>query len=348
MTADTVRTVTGDVPADTLGVVNSHDHLFLTTPALPGDELQGYGDARRELLDFGTAGGKTVIQWTPRGLRRGLPGLRTLSQTTDTLIVAATGRHRCELYGPENPVANARAEELAGMFIDDVHEQRCGLIKVGTGYRGMNAFERESVQAAAVAHHATGAPVAVHLERGTAGHDVLEAFRAEGIAPDSLILGHIGRNPDPFYVVDLAQSGAFLALDGPSAENHLTDWRLMPLIQELAAAGHLAQLLLGADTTNAHAQGVFGGPGMSGLLRRTRNDIERHLGPEVANSIFVSAPRLAWRQRSAKIEQYRGRESAGTSAELVDLSGADPRRRDYGSRSRATSANSAPTAGPLT
>lgn len=348
MTAHTVRTLTGDVPADTLGVVNSHDHLFLTTPALPGDELQGYDDARRELLDFGMAGGKTVIQWTPRGLRRGLPGLRTLSQTTDTLIVAATGRHRRELYGPENPVAKASAGELAGMFIDDVHQQRCGLIKVGAGYRGMNAFERESVEAAAVAHHATGAPIAVHLERGSAGHEVLEAFLAEGIAPDSLILGHIGRNPDPYYVEDLAQSGVFLTLDGPSAENHLTDWRFMPLIQELVAAGRLAQLLLGADTTKARAQGVFGGPGMGGLLRRTKNDIERHLGSEVVHSIFVSAPRLAWRQRSAKIEQYRGRQSAGTSAEPVDLSGADPRRRDDGSRSRATSANSGTTAGPLT
>lgn len=307
MTADIVRTLTGDVPADTLGVVNSHDHLFLATPALPGDELQEYDDARRELLDFGAVGGKSVVQWTPRGLRRGLPGLRTLSRTTDTLIVAATGRHRRELYGPENPVANASAEELAGMFIDDVHHQRCGLIKVGTGYRGMNAFERESVQAAAVAHHATGAPIAVHLERGTAGHEVLEAFRAESIAPDSLVLGHTGRNPDPYYVVDLAQSGAFLTLDGPSAENHLTDWRLMPLIQKLAEAGHLGQLLLGADTTTARALGVFGGPGMGGLLRRTKSDLERHLGPDIAHSIFVSTPRLAWRLRSAKIEQCRDR-----------------------------------------
>lgn len=30
----------------------------------------------------------------------------------------------------------------------DVHQQRCGLIKLGTGYRGMNAFERERVAAA--------------------------------------------------------------------------------------------------------------------------------------------------------------------------------------------------------
>lgn len=346
MTAPTVRTLTGDVPADRLGVVNSHDHLFLATPALPGDELQDYDAARRELLDFATAGGTTVIQWTPRGLRRGLRWLRTLSQTTDNLIVAATGRHRRELYGPGNPVANAKAGELAGMFIDDVHQQRCGLIKVGTGYRGMNAFERESVKAAAVAHHATGVPIAVHLEGGTAGHEVLDAFMAEGVAPDSLILGHIGRNPDPYYAGDLAQSGAFLTLDGPSAENHLTDWQLMPLIQKLVAAGHLAQLLLGADTTKARAQGVLGGPGMGGLLRRTKNDIERHLGSEVVHSIFVSAPRVAWQQRSAKIEHYRGKESASTSAELVDLSGTDPGRRDYGSLSRATSANSAPTSGP--
>ncbi len=39
MTDAEVMTVTGRMPASKLGVVDAHDHLFLRSPALSGDEL---------------------------------------------------------------------------------------------------------------------------------------------------------------------------------------------------------------------------------------------------------------------------------------------------------------------
>ncbi|WP_405702537.1 hypothetical protein [Streptomyces sp. NBC_01383] len=67
----TVRTVLGDVPAGDLGVCDAHDHLFLRSPLLPGQELADREEAAQRLRSFRGFGGGTVVQWTPHGLGAG-------------------------------------------------------------------------------------------------------------------------------------------------------------------------------------------------------------------------------------------------------------------------------------
>ncbi|TSB30101.1 hypothetical protein FNJ62_08440 [Streptomyces benahoarensis] len=59
-----------------------------------------------------------------------------------------------------------------------------------------------------------------------------------------------------------AETGAFLAFDGPSRAHHATDRRLPDALRSLADAGHGAQLLLGGDTTTAGARSVSDEPGI--------------------------------------------------------------------------------------
>ncbi|MYX99604.1 phosphotriesterase, partial [Streptomyces sp. SID486] len=47
-----VRTVLGDVRPQDLGVCDAHDHLFLRSPQLPGQELDDARAARAELAAF--------------------------------------------------------------------------------------------------------------------------------------------------------------------------------------------------------------------------------------------------------------------------------------------------------
>ncbi|WP_240773519.1 hypothetical protein [Plantibacter sp. M259] len=77
-----IRTVLGDIDPATAGVVDSHDHLFLRTPVLAGEDLVDEPDATTAVERFAAAGGRTVVQWTPRGLGRGLPALRRISAST--------------------------------------------------------------------------------------------------------------------------------------------------------------------------------------------------------------------------------------------------------------------------
>jgi phosphotriesterase-related protein len=295
-----IRTVLGDVAE--LGVTNSHDHLFLASPRLPGQELDDVEAAFLELQRFSRAGGRAVVQWTPHGMNQRLADLPELSRRSGVAIVAATGLHQAQHYDPEF-LANAlpRLEEL---FVTDITEHRCALIKVAGGFHGLDPHAVHTMTAAARAHHATGVPVSVHLELGTAALDVLDLLCGKlEVPPHRVILGHLNRFPDRWVHRRAAEAGAFLAFDGPSRANHATDWQTPTLLSDLADAGFSSRLLLGGDTTTAAARGV---PGMAYLLTHLRP----RLGPELASRVFVKNPERAFACSSPPGSSHRP-DSAG-------------------------------------
>ncbi|MEU5434217.1 phosphotriesterase [Streptomyces sp. NPDC020719] len=284
-----VRTVRGDVPATELGVVDSHDHLFIRSPQLPGKELDDVREAGARLAAFRDLGGGTVIQWTPHGMGRKADQLPTLSERLGVHVVAATGMHQAAHYFPES-LAALRGS-LAGLFVREITEGihgsgvRAGLIKVAGGFHGLDEHARLTMRAAAKAHRRTGAAIAVHLELGTGALDVLDLLCGElEVAPDRVILGHLNRSPDFTAHRQAAEAGAYLAFDGPSRANHATDWRMPDAIGALADAGHADRLLLGGDTVTPDT------PGMPHLLRRVRPRLELTLGKELVERILIGNP----------------------------------------------------------
>jgi phosphotriesterase-related protein len=288
------RAVTGDVPAEDLGLTNAHDHLMFASPVLAGSELNDVPAARTELQRFRAAGGRTVVQWTPAGLGRRLADVALLSRRTDVTVIAATGRHRAVHYPAE--AADETTDELTVRFVRDIEvaDLPAGLIKVGTGFHHLDDFEKASLDAAGVAAMLTSVPVAVHLELGTAGDLVVDRLRATGLPTNRIVLGHVGRHPDRGYHRELAETGAFLCFDGPSRANHRSDWRTLESIGELASAGRLQQLLIGGDTTTGVARSLEDGPGMPGLITGTLARIGRELGPETVEAITVGNPARAF------------------------------------------------------
>ncbi|MGW2185826.1 phosphotriesterase family protein [Streptomyces sp. NPDC001719] len=287
-----VRTVLGDLPAGELGVCDAHDHLFLRSPLLPGQELDDRDAAAAELRAFRELGGGTVVQWTPRGMGRRRAELPGLARETGVRIVAATGLHQAAHYEPG--VLERIGAGLAEAFVADLTTApvRAGLIKVAGGFHGLDAHARLTMAAAAKAHHATGATVAVHLELGTGALDVLDLLCGEfEVPPGKVVLGHLGRCPDTRTHLRAARAGAFLAFDGPSRAHHATDWRLFDALAALAEAGHADRVLLGGDTTTAAARG---GPGMPYLLRTLRPALAKELGEDFVTSVFVDNPARAF------------------------------------------------------
>ncbi|MFE9836717.1 phosphotriesterase [Streptomyces sp. NPDC005551] len=294
-----VRTVLGDVLPGQLGVCDAHDHLFFGSPRLPGQELCDAASARAELAAFREQGGASVVQWTPYGLGRRAADLPLLSRDTGVHVVAATGLHQAEHYAPE--LLTGLRGRLAEVFVAELTRGigttrvRAGLIKVAGGFHALDAHARWTVTAAAEAHHATGAPVAVHLELGTGALDVLDLLCGElGVPPHRVILGHLNRSPDPVVQRQAAEAGAYLAFDGPSRAHHATDWRMPDAVRALAEAGFGHRLLLGGDTTTAGARSVNGGPGMPYLLRRVRPRLEVALGRELVERVLVENPGRAF------------------------------------------------------
>ncbi|MEV6015057.1 MULTISPECIES: phosphotriesterase [unclassified Streptomyces] len=299
-----VRTVLGDVRPEDLGVCDAHDHLFFASPRLAGQELWDRSAAGAELAAFRAQGGGAVVQWTPYGLGRRAADLPPVSRDAGVHVVAATGLHQAAHY-TDQLLSEIRGR-LAGVFVAELTTGigttgvRAGLIKVAGGFHALDAHARWTMAAAAEAHHATGAPIAVHLELGTGALDVLDLLCGElGVPAHRVILGHLNRSPDLVVQREAAASGAYLAFDGPSRANHATDWRMPDAVRALADAGFGDRLLLGGDTTTAAARSVDGGPGMPYLLRRVRPRLELALGKELVDRILTEnagrAFAVAWR-----------------------------------------------------
>ncbi|MGX1564081.1 phosphotriesterase family protein [Streptomyces sp. NPDC055506] len=294
-----IRTVLGDVAPEDLGVCDAHDHLFFGSPRLPGQELRSVAAARAELAAFRERGGGAVVQWTPYGLGRRAADLPPLSRETGVHVVAATGLHQAVHYD-EDTLAGLRGR-LADVFVSELTEGigvsgvRAGLVKVAGGFHALDAHARWTMEAAAEAHHATGAAVAVHLELGTGALDVLDLLCGElGVPPHRVVLGHLNRSPDLVVHRQAAESGCYLAFDGPSHAHHATDWRMPDAVRALADAGFGDRVLLGADTTTAAARSVGGGPGMPYLLRRVRPRLVQAVGEDLVERILTENPGRAF------------------------------------------------------
>ncbi|MER5393298.1 phosphotriesterase, partial [Saccharopolyspora sp. NPDC002686] len=217
----TVRTVLGDVPAQELGRTDYHEHLFQVTPLLPGDELDDEQRSGQEAQHLREAGIEAMVEATPIGLGRDPAGMARIAERTGLHVIATTGAHRQAHYPDDHPLLAGTEDELAERFtadlvtgMSDVDGVRAGLLKAGIGYWSITAFEHRVLAAVAAAHAATGAPVMVHLEHGSATFEVLDELGSHGVRADRVVLAHADRNPDPGLHAELCAAGAYLGYDG--------------------------------------------------------------------------------------------------------------------------------------
>ncbi|HZO33787.1 MAG TPA: hypothetical protein VFB17_01800 [Gaiellaceae bacterium] len=289
-----VRTVLGDIRPEELGPCDAHEHLFLDTPAQPGEEFLDREKAVEEAQTLVDAGGRALVDWTPLGLGRDLDGLAHVARATRLNVVAATGLHRDAHYTADDAYRTAPLDELARTFIDEL-AGRCGVVKVGASYHHLTPFEQKAFEAAAAAHAETGAPVCVHTQHGTMGLALVERLAALGVQPASIVLAHVDRNPDAGEHAETAATGATLQLDGPGRTKYWPDSTILRLIADLAERGHADRLLLGGDTGRRSMLRAYGGgPGLDYVFARFRPRLARELGPDLAERIFVANPARAF------------------------------------------------------
>jgi 5-phospho-D-xylono-1,4-lactonase len=292
-----VRTVGGDIAPEALGACDAHEHLFLVTPAQPGDEFADVEKAVEEATHLREVGADALVDWTPIGLGRDLAGLRSVAEATGLHVVAATGLHRELHYAADDPLRREGAEERAARFVADVldGDVRCGIVKTGAGYHSLSPFERTTIEAGAETHARTGVPIGVHTEHGTMGLELVELLGSLGVPAESVILAHVDRNPDPGEHAETAAAGAWLQLDGPGRTKYWPDSVILELIGALAERGCADRLLLGGDTGRRSMLRAYGGgPGLDYVFRRFKPRLERELGTELSERIFVANPAHAF------------------------------------------------------
>ncbi len=315
----TVQTVLGRVPADRLGAVDYHDHLFHASPLLPGDDIDDEDRSRVEAESLAASGFATLMDPTPIGLGRRPEAVARISAATGLKVVAATGLHRQAHYLADDPLRRLSVEDRAAVFereltlgqlADDAQLRAgrpvaelsvatgpdggpviAGFIKTGIDYWRISGFERATLEAAAIAHSATGAPIMVHLEYCTAAHELLDLLHADGVEPASVVLAHADRDPDPELHLDLIARGAYLGYDGMARPKGVSEKVLLELAEAVVAGGGGHRLLLGADVARGTRYLAYGGmPGLEYLGLRYLPRLRRRIGDQALDDLVTTNP----------------------------------------------------------
>jgi phosphotriesterase-related protein len=127
------------------------------------------------------------------------------------------------------------------------------------------------------------------------GLALVERLERLGVPPASVVLAHVDRNPDAGEHAETAATGAWLQLDGPGRTKYWPDSTILTLIADLAERGHAGRLLLGGDTGRRSMFRAYGGgPGMDYVFARFKPRLERELGAELSEQIFVRNPARAF------------------------------------------------------
>ncbi|MEO6349445.1 MAG: hypothetical protein ABIP53_02240 [Candidatus Limnocylindrales bacterium] len=297
-------TVTGAIDVQRLGVVDSHDHIFLRSPAMPGQEMEDFDAAAEEVHDARASGIATIVELTPIGLGRRPDLLRKVSETTGVAIVGATGFHRDAHYRYDHWVYSATDETLVermvadieqGMHPSDWHDEgapldaaRAGVIKIGASYHHLSRHERRRLEAAAAASVRGGVSIVCHAEIGTYGAEIADALIGAGVAARRIILAHMDRNPDADAHADLLDRGLFLVYDTPGRIKYRPDNVLLDLVAALVERGYGDQLLLGLDLgSREYFRSYAGGPGMGYLMRTFVPRLEKRIGSDATRAMLV-------------------------------------------------------------
>jgi predicted metal-dependent phosphotriesterase family hydrolase len=269
----TVMTVTGPVPADQLGVVLTHEHVFFNHMLeYRGDGLmQDERLAEIELRRLVDAGCRTLCDVTSNGVGRHPRKLRNVSAATGLQIVMGSGWYRHPFLDHAYFDTHSTDEIAAGIVADIENGVgdtgvRAGIIGEIACDRHITPAEERSFRAAARAHLRTGVTITTHAARWPVGLPQLDILEQEGVDPRRVIIGHCDMVPDRDYHLSLAKRGAWVEFDTIDGDSDYDSRIRLEFILDLVGAGHIGQILLSQDICLRSQFSTYGGIGYTFLL----------------------------------------------------------------------------------
>lgn len=282
-----VRTVTGDIRPEELGVTAAHEHLWCDQnlcrdSAFPRRvekmHLRDLEMVLDEVAHFRAAGGNSIIEVTVAGWGRDTAVLATMARRAGIHVVATAGYY-VEACMPAF-ARNASIEALSQALVDEVltgadgTTHRCGLLKAAVSRAVLEGLEERCTRAVARAHHVTGAAITTHtsassrfhIPGGNAGDQFLDLFEAERVDPARVIIGHCDENADIRQLDRLIRRGAYVQFDVIGKAHWMLDDTRADLLVGLLERGHARRLLLSTDRNRISELHVRGGPGYDHVL----------------------------------------------------------------------------------
>jgi phosphotriesterase-related protein len=249
-------TTLGPKPADDLGLILPHEHVFvdLRTWDQPGYAQAETADviARMapEITRARAAGVTALVECSTVGVGRRPDILKAVSEATGFPLLVPTGVYR-EPWIPDWIQAASEAELrewMAGELLDEIRPDgvQAGWIKLSAGDDGITECETKVLRAAAAAGVATDAVIGSHTIRGRVVRDQLQIIEGAGYSPERFIWIHTQAEPDFDLHLEIARRGAWIEYDAIGSDQ-LSDDFFLEHIQRVLDAGLGDRLLLSHD-----------------------------------------------------------------------------------------------------
>ncbi len=239
----TVMTVNGPTRPEDLQFTLSHEHILVDFIGAEKANRARYSTedvfnmALPILQDLKEKGCTTFIDCTPSYLGRDAELLQRLSSASGLNIITNTGYYgaAAEKYLPHH-VYIETAEQIASRWVNewtngiDGSSIRPGFIKTGVDKAPLTVVQRKVIEAAAIAHLATGLTIGVHTGNGEAAKEQLGILKSRDVAPSARIWIHAQNEGNDQYHFDAARQGSWVSFDGvhpKSSEAHIGHLKAM-------------------------------------------------------------------------------------------------------------------------
>lgn len=289
-----IRTLSGDIFKWELGFTYSHEHI-VCVPSYWQEKNEGDllldspGKSKSDVLDFKRLGGRSIVDATAIDYGRRVNEVKRISDETGVQIIGTAGFNKSLLWGAKiredlRPLVGGfttygqwidewSVNRLAEFVISEVEEGmegtgiKSGQLKFGVSYNRIYPLEIKTLEAVAIAHSETKAPIHVHTEAGTMALEIIGLLKEKGIDPEYVSIGHMDRNLDPYYHEQVAKTGAYLCFDGIGKIKYAPESERIRCILELVKKGFEDKLLMSGDTARkTYYKSYEYGPGLEYIL----------------------------------------------------------------------------------
>ena len=275
-----IRTVTGAILPDQLGITDAHNHLWIEPVGATGENLPYLTDfdlQRSELEAFYKIGGRGQVDCQPGYAGRNGNRLFEFSTITKVNIIACTGFHLKKYYPSDTPFWNHSLETLVEYFNLELTESlietrnsteniQAGCIKVACEST-LKASPLTHFEAAALVAKMTGAPIEIHTEKGADVENILDFFLKLEVSPLQLIFCHMDKRPDFMLHSELAKEGVGLEYDTFYRSKYHPEENVWWLIERLCGVGLDSSIILASDMAEIKLWKEMGtGPGLTGFI----------------------------------------------------------------------------------
>lgn len=252
-------TVTGKKDVNNLGLMLTHEHLmsnFGQEPSYIGqfdvpklkDQVLPY------LSKVKSLGCDVLVECTTAYFGRNVELLREFSETSGLNIITNTGWYAAanDRYVPEKAY-KLSADEIANIWIDewkngiDGTEIRPGFIKLAVDDSPVSDIDKKLIIAGAKTHLKTGLTMQVHTGNNPEAAEVqLKIIKDEGVSPEAWIWTHAHNLPEAEPLIEAAQEGAWISLDGIRYDKERQE-HIYTLLLKLVDQGLSERILLSHD-----------------------------------------------------------------------------------------------------